>query len=95
MAAKRKRTAGISGASMVSNAAEAVGKALGTAVSTLESAVGTRRKAPNGYQKLKARGQQADRVADRPARSRKTGSTAKPKTGVRGRSTRSGTRKAR
>jgi hypothetical protein len=82
---------------MVANAAQAVGKALGTAVSAIESAVGTRRKRPNGYQKMQARGKQHAAVADRPARSRsrKTPSTAKPKTQARTRSTRSRSRKTR
>jgi len=97
MAAKRRRTGGTSDASMVSNAAEAMGKALGTAVSALESAVGARRRRPNGYQKMKARGQQAATVADRPARGRsgKTASASKPKARARGRSTPSRSRKAR
>jgi hypothetical protein len=97
MAAKRSRTGGTADASIVSNAAEAVGKALGTAVSALESAVGTRRKRPNGYQKMKARGQQPSTAADRlaPGRRRKTASTSKPKAASRSRSTRSRARKAR
>jgi hypothetical protein len=89
MAAKRTRTRDTSDTSMVSSAAQAVGKALGSAVSAIESAVGTRRKGPNGYQKMKARGQRASSSApDRPAgsRSRKTSPAAKPKAQARRRS---------
>jgi hypothetical protein len=95
MAAKRSRT-GEDG-SMVSNTAQAVGKALGTAVSAIESVVGSRRKGPNGYQKMKTRGQQRATAADRPARSRsrKTATAAKPKTQARSRTARSRSRKAR
>jgi hypothetical protein len=97
MAAKRRRTSGTADTSMMSNAAEAVGKALGSAVSAIESAVGTRRKRPNGYQKMKARGQEAAAVADRPSRSRtrEAASASKPKARARARSTRSRARKAR
>jgi hypothetical protein len=98
MAAKRTRTADTSDNSMVSSAAQAVGKALGSAVSAIESAVGTRRKGPNGYQKMKTRGQRASSsAADRPAgrRSRKTPSAPKPKAQARSRSPRRRSRKAR
>jgi hypothetical protein len=97
MAAKRSRASGTADTSIVSNAAEAVGKALGNAVSAIESAVGTRRKRPNGYQKMKARGSQSSTTADRPARrrSRKATSASKPKAQARARSTRSRTRKAK
>jgi hypothetical protein len=97
MAAKRSRTGGTSDTSMVSNAAHTVGKAIGTAVSAIESAVATRRKRPNGYQKLKARGQQGSTATDRPARSRnrKATSASKPKAQARSRSTRSRSRKAK
>jgi hypothetical protein len=95
MAAKRSRTG--EGASIVSNTAHAVGKALGSAVSAIESAVGARRKGPNGYQKMKARGQQPSTAADRPARSRsrKAPAPSKPKTHARSRTARSRSRKAR
>jgi len=98
MAAKRTGTGDTPDTSMVSSAAEAVGKALGSAVSAIESAVGTRRKGPNGYQKMKARRQRASSSApDRPAgsRSRKKSSAAKPKAQARSRSPRRRSPKAR
>src|SRR4051812_39226366 len=97
MAAKRNRSGGTSDTSMMSNAAETVGKVLGNAVSAIESAVGTGGKRPNGYQKMKARGQQPSTAPDRTARtgSRKTTSASKPKAQARSRSTRTRSRKAR
>jgi hypothetical protein len=97
MAAKRSRKRGTSNTSMVSNAAQTVGKALGNAVSAIESAVGARRRGPNGYQKMEARGEQPMLAADRPSRSRsrKASPASKPKTQARSRSTRSRARKAR
>jgi hypothetical protein len=81
MAAKRSRKRGTSNTSMVSNAAQTVGKALGNAVSAIESAVGARRRGPNGYQKMQSRGEQPTLAADRPSRSRsrKASPALKPK----------------
>jgi hypothetical protein len=95
MAAKRSRTREASDTSMVSNAAQAVGKALGSAVTAIESAVGTSRR-PNGYQKMKSRGEQPTMAADRAPRSRsRKASSAKAKTAAPKRSSRSSSRKSR
>jgi hypothetical protein len=90
MAVKRTRKTGKSSDSMVADAAQAMGDAVGSAVAAIGSAVGMRPR-PNGYQKLQSKeGRQstAGDTASQPGRSRKraTPKAAKSQTKSRARS---------